>query len=299
MLGASFLPARLRHEHNRTPPSNPGYLNRQITRILQTVARSAFIHPIHTIVFVALLASTSYVGVLEGSLFDRSSVTSDVGSTDFSSLAEGARRLRLGQETSWKWHTEQGGSEDAFTVRDTTQLDYWKPLTGFQDAKHVMVMTLVFPDSLSNTAPRTAPSASDVLVFENSSVKHLPTTWNPLSPISQDTTLAFAVSSNEAVDFVRSIYELPNKDHLSEEDDRLKTEAPHEINKWVMNAARIGRNSTQPTMRLSAKNTWIGFVDLIKVQCSLLALRMLLLTFHRTRSRLTSSSWFWATCPCI
>lgn len=124
MLGASFLPARLRHEHDHAAPSNPGYLNRQITRLLQKVARSAFTHPIHTIVFVALLASTSYVGVLEGSLFDRGSFNNDIGNTDLTSLAEGAKQLRLGKETSWKWQIEQGGSEDMVAVRDTPQFGY-------------------------------------------------------------------------------------------------------------------------------------------------------------------------------
>lgn len=89
MLGASFLPARLRHEHKHAAPSNPSYLNQQITRILQMVSRNAFTHPIHAIVFVALLASTSYVGLLEGSLFDHTSLGNDFGSTDLNSLVEG------------------------------------------------------------------------------------------------------------------------------------------------------------------------------------------------------------------
>lgn len=116
MLGASFLPARLRHEHNNAPPSNPGYLNQQITEILQTVARKAFTHPIHTIVFVALLASTSYVGLLEGSLFDHTSLGNDVGRADLSSMLEGGRRLRLGEQTSWKWQPDNGGSAVVDTV---------------------------------------------------------------------------------------------------------------------------------------------------------------------------------------
>lgn len=126
MLGASFLPARLRHEHSNGAPANPGYINRQITRLLQTVSRSAFTHPIHTIVFVALLASTSYVGLLEGSLFDHTSLGSGLGSTDLNALVEGGRRLRLGEETLWKWQTDNGGSEDTAIVRErleTGQLD--------------------------------------------------------------------------------------------------------------------------------------------------------------------------------
>ena len=112
MLGASFLPARLRHEYNHTAPSNPGYLNRQITRVLQRVSQSAFAHPIHTIVFVALLASTSYVGLLEGSLFDHTSLGNDEGSTDFNSLVDGGRSLRLGEQTAWKWQSDNGGYDD-------------------------------------------------------------------------------------------------------------------------------------------------------------------------------------------
>ena len=268
MLGASFLPARLRHEHKESPSSNPGYLNRQITPLLQNVARRAFTHPIHTIVFVAFLASTCYVGVLEGSLFDRASLGREVGSTDINSLVEGSRSLRLGEETLWKWQTVNGGSEDAVTVRDSQQTGYWKPLTESHDAKHTMVMTLVFPDSLSNASPRTAPSAEEVALPDNSSVKHLPSTWNALSPISQDTTLAFAVPSEEAADFLESIRELPNKRSSSgHEHDEI---APLEADAWIMRAARNGSDPDQPVMRLSARDTWTSFVDLVKVCCTLL-----------------------------
>ena len=107
MLGASFLPARFRSDHGRSEPSNPGYINRWITPYLQTVSRSAFTHPIHTIVFVALLASTSYIGILEGSLLDHTSVAGNGGGgTDLAALANGSRRMRLGPATSWKWQNE-------------------------------------------------------------------------------------------------------------------------------------------------------------------------------------------------
>ncbi len=267
MLGASFLPARLRHEHGPATTSNPGYLNRQITPLLQTIARSAFTHPIHTIVFVAFLASTCYVGVLEGSLFDRANLGGEFGSTDINSLVEGGRSLRLGQETSWKWETVNGGSEDAVTARDSYQTGYWKPLTESQDAKHTMVMTLVFPDSLSSTSPRNAPAIEEVAIPANSSVKTLPSTWNALSPISQDTTIAFAVPSDEAADFLVSIQELPNTRNPDEPMyDDLSIE---EADTWIMRASKNGSNPTQPTMRISVRNTWGGFVDLVKVGCVL------------------------------
>lgn len=116
MLGASFLPARLRHEHGQAGPSNPGYINRQITQFLQWVSRKAFTHPIHTICFVALLASTSYMGLLEGSLFDHASVGNTMGGTDLKSLMEDGKALRLGQDTSWKWQSESGGESNSTEV---------------------------------------------------------------------------------------------------------------------------------------------------------------------------------------
>ena len=117
MLGASFLPARLRHEHGQPAPSNPSYLNRQITQILQSVARAAFTHPMYTIFTVAILASTSYHGLLEGSLFGNTNSGKDEAGTDLTSLVEGGRRLRLGEETSWKWQSDNGASKDPTLVR--------------------------------------------------------------------------------------------------------------------------------------------------------------------------------------
>lgn len=118
MLGATFFPTHLRSEYSSGVLSTPGYLNRQITPILQSVSRRAFIHPIHTIAFLALLASTSYVSLLEGSLFDETSLTGNAaGNTDLSSLVESGRRLRLGEETAWKWQIDSAGLNEADKVR--------------------------------------------------------------------------------------------------------------------------------------------------------------------------------------
>lgn len=111
MLGASFLPSRFRTADSHKPASSPGYLNRQITPILQSLSRRACTHPIHTIVFITVLASTTYIGLLEGSLFDNPSTTGSPSSrTDLASLVEGGRRLRVGEETAWKWQVDNGGT---------------------------------------------------------------------------------------------------------------------------------------------------------------------------------------------
>lgn len=128
MLGASFLPARLRHEHNQPAPSNPGYLNRQITQGLQSVALAAFTHPIYTIVTVAILASTSYHGLLEGSLFGRAKLGADTAGTDLSSLVGSGRRLRLGEDTSWKWQSNNGARGDQILARRACKIVNWTSL---------------------------------------------------------------------------------------------------------------------------------------------------------------------------
>ena len=119
MLGASLLPARLRHE-DRNAPSNPGYINRQVTQALQWIAQIAFTHPIHTICFVALFASTSYMGVLEGSLLDHTSVGNNVGSTNIQALKEDGRRVCLGEDNSWKWLIDNGDACRSYEVGDSS-----------------------------------------------------------------------------------------------------------------------------------------------------------------------------------
>ena len=100
MIGASLLPARFRAGDEHTPPS---YLNRRISPLLESLSRRSCTHPIHTIVFVLLLASTSYVRLLEGSLFDAVDTNESGHAIDFPALALASRQLRMGPETAWKW----------------------------------------------------------------------------------------------------------------------------------------------------------------------------------------------------
>ncbi len=82
-------------------PSAPSWLNRKISPLLQLLAKLTSAHPIHTVVVVAVLASSTYLGLLEESLFDASRST--IGKADWSSLVEGSRSLRAGPDTAWKW----------------------------------------------------------------------------------------------------------------------------------------------------------------------------------------------------
>ena len=105
-MASSFLPRQFRPAGSDNS-AEPGWLRRQVTVLLQSVSRRACVHPIHTIVVIALLASTTYVGLLEGSLFDafRSS-GDDANQLDVNSLLYGSRNLRLGERTSWRWQVE-------------------------------------------------------------------------------------------------------------------------------------------------------------------------------------------------
>lgn len=251
-----LLPALFRKVDGTS--SKPGYLNKQISPILQSLSRRACTHPIHTIVFVALLASTTYIGLLEGSLFETTSSPKDANAKlDLASLVESGRRLRLGAETGWKWQVEASTRGDVDPVGGTA-LSLHAILTPCQAVENIALMTLVFPKSLSNNSPQTAPLANAVPVPDNTSARSLPSTSNPFSPISQDTTLAFSVPFDEASAFLDGIHEIPEYTGLSQ--------VQHEGGrKWVFKAARSGGNGSQNTLRNWATNAWTGFVDLLKV----------------------------------
>lgn len=243
MLGASFLPARFRNDHSNGSTSNPGYINRKITPLLQSISHRAFNHPIRTIVFVALLASTSYVGLLEGSLFDGADLAGDaVGGTDFNTLIESGRRVRLGPETAWKWQTEN--EESNITA-----------------AQNLVLATLVFPHSQSKHFQRAAPMVNHIPVGNTNSVRAVSSTRDSVSSTSCDAYLAFSVSFDQAFDFLSSVQELPTAGDFSSE---LTEDVPRTAS-WVMMAAKKGNKPPQNTLRWWAFNAWTNFVDLVTV----------------------------------
>ena len=116
MLGTSLLPARWRMGDSSASSSPPSYLNQRISPVLQSLTRRSCTHPINTIVFILLLASTSYVGLLETSLFDATDPAGVSKPVTLSTLVDGARHLKLGKETGWKWHVDSRGVDDIDSV---------------------------------------------------------------------------------------------------------------------------------------------------------------------------------------
>lgn len=105
-MATSFISKRLRSTEE-DQESHPSWIRRQVVSGLQSISRRACVHPIHTLVVIAILASTTYVGLLEGSLLDSSrDVQSVAGQVDTDALLVGSRNLRLGESTSWKWQAE-------------------------------------------------------------------------------------------------------------------------------------------------------------------------------------------------
>lgn len=266
MLGASFLPLRFRGAQNDTVVSKPSWLNRQITPYLEILSRQAYTHPIHTAVLVAILASTTYIGLLQGSLFERENGA--LGRADWASLIEGSRQLRVGEETSWKWQTV-----DAEAVVDAS-------------ADHFALLTFIFPDSLSTNSPQTAPLSHAVPLPQNLSITELPSTSNPLAPISQDSALAFSIPYEQAPEFLAGAQEIPNAInalHDSRARHGEEAEPVDEQKMWIMKAARTP-GAARTSIGSWIANAWTEFVDLLKNAESLDIVIMVLgyLSMHLT-----------------
>lgn len=115
-MATSFISKKLRSSEGEQE-AEPSWIRRQITSGLQSISRRACVHPIHTIVVIALLASTTYVGLLEGSLLDTARNPRNVaGQVDTETLLQGSRSLRLGASTSWKWQAEESWADSSVSI---------------------------------------------------------------------------------------------------------------------------------------------------------------------------------------
>jgi hydroxymethylglutaryl-CoA reductase (NADPH) len=246
MIASSFLPLRFRGPQIANSPSEPGWLNRQITPLLQNLSHRACIHPIHTVVIVAFLASTSYIGLLDRTLFEQGE-NGLKGRADWPFLVEGSKVLQLGEETGWKWQSRDSDSPVDPSIQ------------------HLALLTFVFQDSLSTNSRQTAPLAQSIPLPQNLSIQQLPSTSNSMAPLSQESALAFSIPYRQAAEFLSSAQEIPNVVAVTQEDDaRSRLEAdPVEEKKWIMKAARVN-NGAQRSIEKWVRNAWTEFVDLLE-----------------------------------
>ncbi|KAK1757803.1 3-hydroxy-3-methylglutaryl-coenzyme A reductase [Echria macrotheca] len=236
-LASNLLPSRFRGEQPASQVAAPSWLNKKVTPFLQALSKITSSHPIHTIVVVALLASSTYIGLLEESLFD---ATRSVRKADWSSLAEGSRRLRAGPDTAWNW---QSFDEAAIP----------------KNADHLALLTLVFPDSTSADVPGTPPLVDTVPIPQNLSILSLPSTTNSFNAYSQDSALAFAVPYAQAPEFLSLAQEIPNE--IPSQEAHETEQHGREKKMWIMKAARV---QTRSSLARWAHNAWDEFMDLLK-----------------------------------
>lgn len=234
MLGA-IIPTRWRRNND---PSKPGSYNTAITPYLQKVSLKACTHPIRTIALVAVLGSAFYVNLLETGFFQPAGTANKI---DFNALSTGSRRLHLGQETGWKWETEENGSKK---VVHAGEMD-------------MALVTLEFLDA-GNASPNAAPAAKDIPLVADGEV--VPSSANILSGISSDTTMAFALPYNATAQFLKTVKEIPAREGFAQEDDSSDDEV--EQKKWLMKTAKKGPTSN--TMLEWTQNSWNAFLDLVK-----------------------------------
>lgn len=90
----------------------------------------------------------------------------------------------------------------------------------------------------------------------------LPSTSNPLYPISQDSTLTFSVRFNQVSAFLREVEELPHDTIAPDQQSRdVQSTRP-----WAMKAAKSGGKTSEKSIRGWGTNAWTSFVDLLKVR---------------------------------
>ncbi|EAW11389.1 HMG-CoA reductase [Aspergillus clavatus NRRL 1] len=258
--------------------AQPGWLKRQVTGALQSISSHACQHPIHTIVVIALLASTTYVGLLEGSLFDsvRNS-RSIAGQVDVDTLLQGSRSLRLGESTSWKWQVEDASADQDFTA-----------------AHHLALTTFIFSDSLSKSSS-IAPVAAEVPIPSNASAQPVPDTPNLFSPFSHDSSLAFTLPFGQVHQFLKSVQEIP---------DSSADGVDGEQKKWIMRAARGPAYGSGSAIKLWLTDAWGSFVDLVKhaetidiviMTLGYLSMHLSFVSLFFSMRRLGSKFWLAAT----
>ncbi|KAI9828548.1 MAG: hypothetical protein M1819_006605 [Sarea resinae] len=278
MLGSSFLPARLRRGDSSKTPTKPNWLNRQITPLIQSISRQACTHPIHTLAFVAFLASTTYIGLLEGSLFDRPDALV-VPRTDVESLLDGSRTLKVSEETGWQWEVEADGEA---RINEATE--------------HLALLTFVFSDSLFSNSAHAAPLAHAVPVPENSSARSLPSTLSTLSSISQDSSLVFSLPFENAPAFLTAAQEIPTEEKLGSAEQK----------KWIMRAARGHVNPQKNFLRWAA-NAWNEFFDLLKnaetldiiiMSLGYISMHLTFVSLFISMRRMRSNFWLATTVLC-
>ncbi|GIK02884.1 hypothetical protein Aspvir_006947 [Aspergillus viridinutans] len=249
---------------NRKESDTPGWLHRQGTTLLGTVARQACKQPIYTLVITALLATMTYTSLLEGSIHNvnitppSESHFSQLDATDF---LQGSRSLRLGEATAWRWETEDESMGDQ------------------EVASHLALITLVFPTFENN------PEISVVqesVISDLTAAQPVSRTPSVLSSVLSETSIALSVPYN----------------YLDEVLRKAKSFSKSQGDHWTMK--NVGKGNSGPKLRLWLIDSLASFVDLIKhaqtvdiiiMFLAYLAMYLTFLSLFMSMRRLGSRLW--------
>lgn len=237
----SLIPTRWRRNYDPTNPDKPGFYNRQITPYLQTVSHKACTHPVYTLSFFAVLASTTYISLLETGFFQPAAANAH-GKVDFSALSAGSRRLQIGEQTAWKWQVEENGAH---------------PPVAEQLRDDLALVTLAFPDAGANVSPNAL--LQSLSLPQDSSIEVMPSSENILSQISSDATLAFSMPYHQTAQFLESVKEIPAVAEVSAQADGSDDEPEQKM--WLMKSSKVAGSGSLVEW---AKNSWTAFIDLVK-----------------------------------
>lgn len=119
MLRAAFgsVTGRSRADNAAADPPAPSrfsWLHQRLIPFLQALSSRACRHPIYNVAFVAVIASTAYITLLESSLFEPPHTSHAVaGQVDVPTLLLGSKTLHLGDDSAWKWQNGDDQSEVA------------------------------------------------------------------------------------------------------------------------------------------------------------------------------------------
>ncbi|KAL9115706.1 MAG: hypothetical protein Q9227_000074 [Pyrenula ochraceoflavens] len=262
----ALLPARF--DENGEPTG----LNKLITNGLLYLSRRSCANPIYSIIAVYAIASIFYLRLLDTSLFrDVGRNPSDSVHVDSGSLLQTAKNLRLGEQTAWRW--QPVGADEAQNA-----------------AQHLALSTLIFPSTFSSSS-KLAPLAETVPVPSNITANSIPTTPNLLSPISQDSSLAFSLPFQDVQYFLDSVREIP---------DRSDVITEHNTKVWNLKTARYSASNAPRSLRVWLRDAWVSFVDLIKhaetldicvVSSGYLAMHLTFISLFLSMRRLGSNVW--------
>ncbi|KAI9716716.1 MAG: 3-hydroxy-3-methylglutaryl-coenzyme A (HMG-CoA) reductase isozyme [Chrysothrix sp. TS-e1954] len=248
MLRATIRSSQ-RNDAVQSGPSKSKWFQNIVIPYLQAVSRRACNHPINTIAFIAILASTTYISLLESSLFAPPYAHELAGGhAGFRTLSPGSKCLFLDESTAWRWQNSDG--------------DHKSPNSVAQD---LALLTLAFPASAANGAPASVPDVQSLPIFDDPNIRVLPSSKNILSPISHETTVAVSLPISRADEFITSAREfvcLGNVNDETRNDDSVRF--LNGESRWLMSATKGLNESQQRTFRTRLGDAWTAFLDLLK-----------------------------------